>query len=378
MRKRCVLLALTLILSVFFACDLQIPNAVEVKGTPEFRVAANVNISGFIEETLDGLFFNSSQHIKILDCVETNIYTKIVYVKLFDQGLEFSNQDISNIQGYLSNNGQFTIGDHFDRINLFNNSITIPEMDLGSYLQGFTFSGYKTKLYISGADILDILTIKVNGDDFSGEKTNESGLNGLTNVYNEVSLPAGGIEVDLPVLDENVTSLNLEIYIGPDKVFKASMLDDLDIMLEIAVWLPFELKAGPGAKLELPDFFGGDGDLFGRENANSENPLEAVSDFIENLELGLILNQNPFYGAKLLVESRGINIQNTLSGNSFNIIISHENLSQINDPDNFPFAPKFSILFDPGAIVSLPRDFRATRIAFKAKISYKIDLAGGE
>jgi len=375
MRKQIISLALAILVLSFFACDLTIPSAIEIKGTPEIRFGANLDIGDLLKDMVDGLFDNfsgSGDGPKFIKCTNTDINTFIIYSVVLEQpivGDEFNNlSEAVNLLG-----GSHSTPASIDLISGVT-PIEIPSIDFSEFLGGFSFADFKANMYISGSSIVNALTVEL---DINGEKISRKGnkSSGLKNVveYSETNLPEG---IEIPfTFDGNEITIVPRVYIEADTVINSAMLSNPTILIEIAIWLPLVLTAdNDGAKFEFPNLFSGS-DLFGRESPEDPNP---VGDIVEWLSLEIKLSgTNPFTNAKLVVESKPagqtpIVIETPFGGNSLNFKIDESDMEKINS--SYPFIPEISLRFDQGGKLSLPRSFKATEFAFIARLGFKIDL----
>jgi len=152
-------------------------------------------------------------------------------------------------------------------------------------------------------------------------------------------------------------------------------MTDPSVLVELAVWLPFEFIAHKnGAELKLPDDLFPEDDLFGRSSSSSDN---TVTEMLESLNFAMKMNTNPFTGASLIVKSKGVEINNPIKDSSLEFALNEQNMKVINSPENFPFAPQLKLVFNKNGELSFPHNFVITEIAFGAKLNHTIDLSGG-
>jgi len=369
MRKILYIIILSPVL-LLSACKLQMPTSVQVKGSPELRFSAKFDIGNYLEELHNG-FQEEKDDIVLLDCKKTDIVTYLVYMKLYDKEIPL---DGLNSLAEAAAGNSFTIPND---INLIDDNLEVPALDFGEFLDGFSFdkTSVKSKLYISGSQIVNGLSVELKVDNkkltsYSGNKASD--LKGK-NAYDKIGLPDGGVEIDLP-FDGDEFKINYIISAKSGEFYKEWM-NDPSVLIEIAVWLPFNFTANhAGAEVKLPDDLFPEGDLFGRESPNSDN---TVTEMLESLSFAIKMNKNPFTGAKLNVTSTGINIENPIGGASLEFAVNEQNMKAINTQANFPFAPKLKLVFDKSGGLSFPRNFVITEISFKAKLNHTIDLSKG-
>ena len=359
--------------SIFFACQVQIPTALEVKGTPEFRFAADMNIGSIFTQQLEEGFHSAGS--TIIPCVNTTNLTFIFHEDLFHEALA--------IDGFPDSGdfGDIEFGTALeDPTNLVKSDepIEIPLSGLGNLLEGFTFHNTKSMLFVSGTEVVSKLWLGITINDIPEKKINITGSMGSNranwgNEYTRTTAPSGGYEIDLPLDGSNV-SVTYRVYAETDEIFYTTDFDDASIRVELVIWLPLEFKAvSDGAEIAFPlgSFFG-KSDLFGRDSPDAEN---FAGEIIESLSLEVRLNTNPFLGKKLVIQSgKNIEIKKPINDNSLNFVFSEENMTLINDPANWPFVPSFKIAFDKGDTLKLPRFFNAAELVFTAGIRYRLDF----
>jgi len=373
MNKSIFYIALSVLLLVFFSCDLPTPSAIEIRGNPEIAFPANIDIVKIISEALaEGA--EGAHNFTLINCNNTFIQTYMAYMDLFDDdGGEMTVPNLPII-GTVPSEG----------VNLFNESqlpyILIPLSSFNDYLTGFTLSGVKFIVFTSSnkPELLDLLSIEVIVDGtpiapIGNFPSKKSSIANWTNGYNGNDAPIGSKTIDLPLVC-NDTTVKFRVFIeGGKTITDPDIFNNAKLSVEVVFWLPlvFEADAG-GGELTFPDdvFSNGD-DLFGREDADSENKM---SDFIESLELNFRFNYPVFSGANLIVTSQNITIVNKATGNSLGFSIDEATMADINKPENYPFIPKLKIEIDPGRTLVFPNGLKAKELAFKAKIRHRIDL----
>jgi len=390
MYKKVIYLTLSLFLLCFFACDLQIPKEILVKGNPNFWFSAKLDIGDLLTGTFQDAIA-TNEEMGIISCANTDNQTFLIHMNLFNEDLVF---------------GEFPTGsdllpDDFDVVfgyevppggkNLVNTGepLDLPLGDLSGFLDGFSFQNYKTLLYFSGSSIVSKLSIGITINDGIEEVINlgssqaSNWSNWKVNGYNDETPPTGGNDVIIPLEGEDV-SISFRVFVPGGETLYTTDFDNAFINVELVVWLPLEFKAdGDGAIIDLPpDFLPVSGDLFGRDDIDSTN---MVGDIVDSLALEIQFNRNPFNGGMLIVRSQPtdskdpytldqIIISNELSGNEFCFEINEDNMELINN--TWPFAPKFEILFNAGDTVEIPRDFSANRFGFRAALNFTIELGG--
>jgi hypothetical protein len=376
MRKILYVIVLAPVL-LSLACNLQMPNAVQVKGSPDFRFSANFDISEYLKEFINKDSFNTADKVELLDCVNKDIVTYLVYNEVYYNTVNTSG--LPPINGITPSDMQLATG-----------SIAVPAFTFDGEFKDFKFSqeNIKTKLYVSGPSIVGGITIKLTipappspAKELVNRKANNraSGLKGKKGTYNGNELPDGGIDVNGLPFDGSQINLTYTIYVAKDTTIKAEWLSNntSNVLVELAIWLPFEFTTNKnGAEIKLPVNLFPEGDLFGRESTDSNN---TVTDMLESLSFAMKMNKrDTFKLVRLSVESKGISIENPITSDSLEFAIDEKTMKAINTPANFPFAPKLKLIFNNGGGLSFPRNFAITEIAFKAKLNHTIDLPGGK
>jgi len=417
MKKIIIFLVFSMLALVFFACDFQIPTAIEIEGSPSVRFAETVDIGEMFTDLINKAIKGDGtegaegiEHMDIVPCTNPDLenVTFLIHMDLFDRPLTIEEDapDLSDFPGFdlddyydqLAAGDTITLTEDRDLINS-GEPMIVPLSSLGSYLIGFKFKNFDTKLYFSGAAIIDKFIIKIatveideNNTDPIAEPdpalykvipspTNQaSGFNEewQKNGYPETTL-IGGSQLDLPVNGKDV-AVFFKVIVPSGTLINRSDLDDGHIKVEAVVWLPFEFVAdNDDAEIVFPNdtLFSSKDDLFGRESPDAENMM---TDIVESLSLKIVLNKNIFEDADLVVYSNksdgsdGIVITNKITDNFLPFIISEDDMKKINDKDYFPFTPNFKLKFSGGKTLCFPKELKATDIIFSAKIKHRIDL----
>jgi len=387
MKKTIIFLILSLLILVLFSCDLTIPSAIEVKGTPKVRFKENINIGEMFKGILDdAINENSTEGMTILSCKNTDDFTFLIHMELFSE--EFNLDDLTP---ELPSFPGINLGDLFDDL-IADQTVTLPsERDLirpgpsnpmvlplssiGSLLDGFEFdNGYKTQLYLSGSDIIDKVKIDMQiGTEpqitYIPNKRKSDIESWKTNGYTATVPPSGGIDINIP-LRGNDTPFYFRVYLPKNTELKYSDFKSGNIKVEVVVWLPFVLKATKNADITFP-LFDSPGDLFGREGPGANN---IITDIVESLKMDINFDKNPFQNTKIIISSKGINIEIPFTNESFTFDLSKENITKINSPENYPFMPEIKLSFNNGSVLRLPKEFNITDLIFTANIKYRMDL----
>jgi len=409
MKKRTIFIILSLMVLIFFACDLKIPSKIEIKGSPSVQFAETVDIGKIFSDLLnDAINEDKAEGMDIVPCTNTELeyITFVIHMDLFDRPLTIE-EDAPGISEYPG----FDLGDYYVKLAdgetiklnedkaLINSGepMVLPLSSIGSYLTDFNFKDLKTKLYFSGSETIEKLEIKIAKVEVDKDNTDQitepeiyetisfptnqsSGFNRWKNGYNEKALPSGGSEFDFPMNGKDV-AIFFKVIVPNGTELERKDFEDGTIKVEIVVWLPFVFKSiNDNAEISFPEdaLFSSKDDLFGRKSADAENTM---TDIVESLSLEIVINKDIFKGADLIVWSKkndggeGIVITNKITDHSLPFIIKEADMKKINNPVNWPFAPNFKLRFPlAGDTISFPKEFNATNIIFTAKIKYKMDL----
>jgi len=411
MRKNAAFLFLSLFLLVFFACDLAIPKAIEIIGTPSTKFAEIVDVGKMFTDLLSDAI-NEKEGLTMIPCPETDIVTSLIHAELLDK--EFDDLEDKTDIHIIFPDASPDLPDFIDVKELdddkiliaFNpeNRLIVPLSELGSLLPGFEFFHgddsidddkgiYETKLYFSGADILEKSRIRIKIDEIEVKEDGEieykpidipkdnfdatyksSDINKWKEEgYTGKSCPLGGTEIDIPITGKDISIL-FEIYIPAGKKL---ILDDFKagkINVEVVVWLPFKFIAvDDDAALHFPDdsFFSSEDDLFGRDEPDSDS---LIANVIESLSVDVKFNDNIFMGKDLVISSKGVDIHNLIESDWLSFTLTEDNMKEINEPENWPFIPDIKIGFTKGNKLVFPKEFNAIEFAFKAKLRYRKDF----
>ena len=411
MGKNLVLIQIILMLFVLSACNpIILPSGIQLKGEAEARFDAKMNLGSMFSDLLEDAVEDNEDDMSVLHCVNTTAQTYVVYIPLFPsdgqegefkvtyKGITPSLPDFPdlNFDANVFYNGtdytkEYLLASPSYLINP-EDPIKLPLSSIGELLEGFEFDRYQTKLYFSGSEIFNKLSIDITINNettiiqskemaSSGDITidnQSSGWNvswgGNTKEYKGTRSPNGGLEIDVP-LDGRDVELDFKVYFPAGTKLVLEDFKEGFINIEFVIWLPLIFKAvEDGATIRLPDgaLFSASKDLFGRKN----NEEAGIIQYIEKLSLNIEFDKNPFKGSELVVVSQAelgerIEIKRRLTGNSLSFAISEENLEKINKPENWPFIPNFTMVYAQGAILTLPREFKTKSFVFNAQINQK-------
>ena len=409
MKKFFAFSGLALAVLVLFACsNLTLPSAVEIKGSPSLKFAANVNLTKYFRDIIDDVFAEDSMgggiEIKMLECTHEDYQymTFLLKIELFKEQFQLDIVDdigdlidVGSGTLYIPGVGEVNIGvimdelgeDHKieieDDIDVFPNGWeeeTISFAGLGDHLEGFEFHGIKAMLYLDGSEIINNLTIHIKSGETNilNAKNNEpspSGINFEGDIYTASGLPDGGI--DFPILDllnnkaDGDVDIQYRVYLTAGSEFEIEWLlenEDHDIIAELVIELPLRFRAGDDAEFNLSDMLGGMGDFI-----KELTDLDIIESM--NIQIGMYPD-NPFKDeervVELVIKSPGMPpIVNPMEKDSLNFKVDEEHLDFIS---NNPFNPEFFITFERGAILGIPRTLILTTVSLNAKGSYILDL----
>lgn len=378
------------VIILIFSCDFQTPKAIVIKGSPELRFTATMDITEHLMEMI-GEFEDDEDYI-YLDCVNTDIVTYAIFQQriYIDDDFEFTDEDMDLIReggsdGYVVGSDARQTRPDIMLLSYDVAPIIVSEIEMDDFPEGFSFRNSKTKIFIHGTPIADVLSFKViieEEEPAIHRSSNASNLAGLIGTYSGTSIPEGGEDIDWDFDGSGFTVKIEEIYIAEGEVVYDYMLEGQEVFVELVVWLPFDFIADEEAVLDLPEMFPKGKDLFGRDDPEDENPIDS---FIKSLKFTMNMNRNPFTNALLNIESgpslHGNTLflsQNPIIDNSLEFELSEEKMEEVNQPSNVPFVPKVSLEFPIGGTLFVPRIFKITEVAFTAGINYRIGSSVGD
>jgi len=381
-----VFVLIPLILAIF-ACSLPLPSNIEILGSPELSFKANKSLTDMFQDMI-GLpeMPDSEYKPEILPCKNVEYQTYIVYIELFHDNFDID----LNIPDKL--NGQSYTTPSAGKIRMINDvkilDEPIPSISFGEglnkYFEGFEFSGVNSTIFISGSDVVKFLRLEI---DFNGEETSKnnlanksSGYENWNGEYGGKTMPEGCVTFDIsPLITSGETlDINIKAYLEKDNDIERAWLD-LPVKVELVIWYPLVFTAiTDDAKIDFPDDFFGDGesDLFGRTEPAEDDKM-SPTEIIQSAELTIKLNHDLFEGAILNIKSKDVTIStDELQGQYLGFKIDEENMKKINEPDNFPFNPKFSFNFKKGGRINVPWELSTEEFSLKARIHHTISLKG--
>jgi len=426
MKKIIAFSTIFLLVLSFFACNFEIPSAVEIKGNPEISLTGNFEIGKLfndgINDRLVSALADNEFNMELVHCTATQYQTYLIYMELVDAHVEYCEDNgfeiisqggitlpegfdedfFDNLIEYFQGQATYTLLK--DEV-LLEDTIEIPLADVGELLDGFELTDGKILLYISGkGDLLQYLAIELilNPDEAPEVKENIEGqpvdfinwnVEEGYHTYTGANAPHCEIPIslkDMP-LGENL-EISYKIYVPEGTTIdREDLEDDADILIEAVIWFPLNVRVPDskldGVTIDFSSFLNdgeekSDSDLFGRDAPDSEF---LMGEIIESLSLKIVLaNSTGLFdpGTKLIVTSgeEGVNQISVadidLGSNTINIAITKEIMDQINDPVNWPFVPDISIHFPAGTGLGVPRDFdlSISQFVFSAKISHRVEF----
>jgi hypothetical protein len=363
-------------LLLVFACDLQLPRAIQIKGSPELKLTANWEFDIFSDMMENA--FGGDDDLEIHECINApEPKTFLIRMEIFDENVSLGSlsdeEDTITIGGSEVPIG--AIGDTGVKYKLnqqadLASSDTpkkLPFSGFGDYLDGFklkTEDNIKSKLYIDGAEIVTAITIELKLDgEVSKGKVSQKGL--ANNAHTLPKLPDGGIDVKIPenFFDNNNDGVNIEykIYLAQNEEIEADWLDDEHpFNAELVIWIPLVLVAEKDDAEITFDSFEGIGDFF---TSMSE------SGFIESLNIAVGMSANPFIGGTLVIKDPRYTITNPIGANALDFALGEKDVKYIN---NNPFDPEFSVIFKKDDELKIPKDFSITTVSITAKLNYTV------
>jgi len=257
---------------------------------------------------------------------------------------------------------------------------TMTFMGIEDYFEGFEFKGIQAKIYISGSQLSNAVSIdlhQVNPDGSEnliipdGEIT--KGPSGIKDIeeYTGIGLPPGGAEIEINDIINSGGDLALKykIYLPEDTEIDLDWINDpQNITAEIVIWLPmtFEPKKD-NAVIKFPDFFDGVGDAL---------KSFAGIDFLKSMNMKIAIEPlNPFGDGILIMSSDNYDdIKSPLDDHNFYFNFTGEYLDYINNNDEFN--PKFYILYpDKNSELKIPNgDILITTVTINANIKHNMEL----
>jgi hypothetical protein len=380
MKKFFTFLSFTPVLLLVFACDLQTPKAIQIKGSPELKFTANWEVDFFSDMMKSAFGGDNDNGPDIYECINAPGYkTFLIRIEIFNDSVSLKNLlnnnntniDDTNVQ--INNiSGKYKLDKEIILASSSNDKISLPFSGFVDYLDGFKFKtdDIKSKLYVNGSDIVSAITIELtNGSSLGSTKVTKGSLpNGAHTTLSALPDDYGSKSDVFPAdLLNNANHMNIgyKIYLAKNEEIDTTWLnEDHFLKAELVIWIPLVFKAGEdGAKLTF-DSFKGIGDFL---TSMSE------SGFIESLNFAVGMNANPFKDGTLVIGDSSHEIKNPMSANALNFTLNEEDVKYINENS---FDPEFIISFERNAEIGIPKIFRITTVSLTAKLSYTVELGG--
>jgi len=373
MRKCYFYLSLALAVLLVFACNFEIPSAVQIKGNPSLRFTANMDFSDIFSDITNEAF-GSENNTTIQKCKNVpNVQTFLIRMEIINETFSIDQDLFTTSGGFITVPISQTV---YSTKDSDTDAVELSFTNFGDILEGFKFSeeGIESKLFVNAPEGFNIeLKFGTAGDitivNFTNPKT--SGINLSSDEYAGTALPPGGESIDIAKYLVKQEDMEIEIDIILRAGTHPAALLNSPVVVELVVWLPLVFEADgvvnvdgiAGAELKLPN-------LEGVGSFISEMP-----DMVKSLSLNIGLNQNPFTNGIIIVRSEELSIKNPLSGPSFNFAFSESDIKFITSPDN-SFEPEFCIFMKNGSILEIPKEFRIMTISIEAKLDHTIDIGG--
>ena len=395
MKKIYVLLMM--VFAAFFACTL--PSSIEIKGSPKLRFSANMDFSNMFNGMMSDAFGSgasgsgTSGNITQQDCVNVpDVQTFIIRMEILndDFPLEIDHPteptivivDGVTIELKPPDNGKYTLDEKLELASTSSTGgepISVPLSSLAEVLNGFEFKdSVKASFYISGSDFINIVNVELDfGDEkveISGIDARASGIDTTSDFYTETKIPEGGhiIEgfAEKFLNAKNDLEVTFDIFCPEGETIDLAWFNEekkatVTVVAELVIWLPLEFVAPEpeGADLNFPaSFFDGAGQF-----------VKSSTEFMKSLKLDIGMNTNPFKSATLIVQSGDIDIQNPLGAKSLLFNISEDDMEKIK-AQGASFSPTFSIHFNKGGELVIPRNFKITTVSLVAYLDFVKDL----
>jgi len=374
-----------LLVSVLFVFSCTLPKEIEVRGsTSTLKFGAAFDFGQMLTDMITESFSGNDDvdEFEIIEC-NADTRTYIIYMKLFEEELQSIIDD--KLAGYLSGS-YYNVGSD---VTLLEKNIDAINLEgLNDVINGFEFTGIKSKLFVSGSDIVEHLAMNIDIDNesiideapLSGfDKDEESGFNqDVWKDYKYFSELSGGHEVDIDILinGDGNAALDIDVFVKSGEIIPVGLVTTgIMIKAELVIWIPMELK--PVGTEDNPD----EAELKFPKDAFEDigGFIESVSEYVESMTITVGMNNNPFEEGYLVMSQpdTSFKITNPLNDKSLIFKVSPSDMKQIiNYGSNFK--PVVSIKFDKNntSKITIPKDVDTTHVSLNAKLSYTIDLGG--
>jgi hypothetical protein len=376
------------------------PSELEITGSPSVKIAVNKYFSEYFDEMYDNVLNNEDPAAHVLNCTNPSLKYKTFFIHIeafrdddFDYDLNGADLLDDGDDSFIFINGTRVDGKIKDDTSnskkyfVTNEDKEIPPScdpysasfnDFGDYLIGFELTGIKSKMYLSGSDIVDVLSIDLYhyiSEDNKILISKEKDANPYEKIdieslesYTGTDLPPGGTDIDISDLINSREEFKLSYLLN----IKANTHVDLAwfdytqvVIVEIAILLPMEFEAAENeAFIDFTDYLNDIGGLINKA---------AKTEFIESMNLTIGLKpENPFGSGIFVIKDEHYRIESPMDNDSFPFILSNEDLEYIN---NTEFIPNFSIVYKKGNTLKLPNgDLIMSTISLKTKVKLNLEL----
>jgi len=376
MKKILNFFGVLLILFFVFACTL--PSEIEVSGSPSLKFAVNMDFGDCFTDMLE-TFMNDDGKTKIVPCTNSSLpcLTYILRLEIIKDDFR-----LNDTGGTITINNTPVGLDSYSKVSspvdiaVSNEPYTLSFNGLEDYLDGFEFTGIKSKIYIYGpTDLAKVLSIELTneyGSSLLSKDINDNVSSGIENIkeFTGPELPSGGANIDIKNIinkGEDLT-LNYRIYIKAGQEINLDWFDkEHSITAELVIWLPMGFETTkPNAEFKFPDFFNDIGDTIKSLSG---------SGYINNMKFTIAIDpSNPFGNGLFIISDVGYgDIQKTLDDHNFYIKFTKEEIDYIN---NNPFNPRFFIKYPTtGSLLVIPKgNIMITTVSFNADFIYNVEF----
>jgi len=374
------------------------PSEVEIIGSPSLKFAANVDFGKYFSDMTDDVVNDDSDSRKVLRCTNPSLeyLAFVLRMEIFSKDDYTCETDLDEFlpgeTGNINIDGidipvEYQVIDGDRKFFVLANDEVIKESDepyiltfqgIEDYLKGFEFTGVKAKIYISGSELADVISIDLfrvieETETLLVEGDIPKGASGIENLeeYTEPDLPPGGAPIDISDIINHGGDLCIKykIYLPEGAVINREWLSwQHKVVAEIVIWLPMTFESvEEDAHFLFPDSFDEIGDVI---------KSLAETDSIEDMNIKISISPlNPFGNGLFIIKDDGYgNIPPCpLDEHNFFIKFNKEDLNYIN---NNPFDPQFSVSYPAiGSKLEIPKgDIMITTVSLDAKLKYNMEL----
>jgi hypothetical protein len=322
------------------------------------------------------IFVYIIQNVPLVNFQQNNV----IHFVFVNKEIETS-EILDDISELLEENpeGEFPLS---KRILLIDNEqISLPLSTFGEILENFTFKpdGIVAKLFINGSDIVKKVNIELDSNYASQEDIDaknitlgSSGIDPSKKIYEGDKIPNGGVSINISDFLKKHENLEiaLNVFLEEGTEISVDLLSNPSITVELVIWLPLVFIAGDSSEIKFPEFEGLGDFLISLTE----------SGVIESLKLQIGLNENPFKNGEFVIRdtSGGYIISCPITNTSVGFELTEGNVKYINNNKD-TFAPEFSIKFNDGATLGIPKELKIMSVSMDAQLLYEItNIGGGE